>query len=244
MSAVSALFVYECERDTPGLLLPRPETYLVVRFGPGARNGLDAHAFGVRQKVHRKLLHHGQRTVTARLHLGAQRAVLGASASDLAGHVLALEDLWGATATQRLFERLADAPNTISAAAILDRTIAERLANGAGKLSGTRLALEAAERLTSAGVHSVATALGVSERQLRRLFHEIIGVSPKQFAMLTRFERALRAARARLPRNWASIAASSGYYDQAHLIAEFRRIANATPQALLRELHAASALPT
>lgn len=63
-------------------------------------------------------------------------------------------------------------------------------------------------------------------------------MSPKRFASLTRFHRALRAAHEDRGASWASIAAAAGYYDQAHLIAEFRVIAGATPQALLGELRA------
>jgi AraC-like DNA-binding protein len=40
--------------------------------------------------------------------------------------------------------------------------------------------------------------------------------------------------------SWATIAAATGYYDQAHLIEEFRTIAGVTPRALLSELGAAS----
>jgi AraC-like DNA-binding protein len=79
----------------------------------------------------------------------------------------------------------------------------------------------------------------VSERHLRRLFRETIGVSPKAFAKVTRFRRAVRAARAENHANWAAIAAEAGYYDQAHLIGEFRAIAGVTPRALLGELRAA-----
>lgn len=43
MQAVKAVFVYECDRDTPRVALPRPEIHLAVRFGPSARNGLDIH---------------------------------------------------------------------------------------------------------------------------------------------------------------------------------------------------------
>jgi AraC-like DNA-binding protein len=242
VSAVAALFVYDCERDGPGVALPRPEIQLVVRFGPSTRSGLDIHAFGIRQTVHRKLLRSGQRTVTARLQLGAADAVLGVPASAMAGRIVALEDLWGDAATRRLCRRLADARDTVAAAAILERAIAERLANAAGHHARAQLALAAADRLTSANVNAVAADLGVSERHLRRVFRETVGVSPKAFAKLTRFQRALRAAREDAPASWASIAVAAGYYDQAHLIAEFRAIAGVTPRALLGELRAAPSI--
>jgi AraC-like DNA-binding protein len=154
----------------------------------------------------------------------------------------ALEDLWGDIATRRLYVRLADAHDTADAAAILESAIAERLATANRRLGRAALALAAADRLTSANVNTVAADLGVSERHLRRVFRETVGVSPKSFAKLTRFERALRAARESAAGSWASIATAAGYYDQAHLIAEFRAIAGATPRALLRELRAAPLL--
>ena len=73
-------------------------------------------------------------------------------------------------------------------------------------------------------------------------FHETVGLSPKAFANLTRFRRALDAARKSEHASWADIAAAVGYYDQAHLIAEFRTIAGVTPRELLGELRTARTL--
>jgi AraC-like DNA-binding protein len=241
-SAVAALLVYRCDRDGPGVSMPRPELRLVARFGPSAHEGLDVHALGVGTHVHRKLLRSGQRAVTARLRLGVAEAVLGVPASALGGRIVALEDLWGAAAARRLRARLADARDTVEAAAILERAITERLATAKVPEARAALALAAADRLTHATVSAVATDLGVSERHLRRVFHEAVGASPKAFAKLTRFHRALGAARAEVPASWSSIAVAAGYYDQAHLIAEFRAIAGVTPRALLSELRTAPSL--
>lgn len=238
-SAIAAMFVYECERDMPRVAMPRPEVQLVVRFGPLAENGLDVHAFGARERVHRKQIRRGQRTVTARLRLDATPAVLGVSAATMAGRIVALDDLWGRAATERLRDRLATARDTLAAAPILERAIAERVGRAEGRRTTTdraHLVLHAADRLTSANVNVVADDLGVSERHLRRVFRETVGVSPKTFAKLGRFHRALRAAREGGHGGWASIAAAAGYYDQAHLIAEFRAITGVTPRALLGEL--------
>ena len=244
-SALSALFTYDCDRDSPGVVIPRPEIQLVVRFGPSSRNGLDVHAFGARQRVHRKLIRRGQRSVTARLALGAPEAVLGVPASEMAGRIVALEDLWGDVAVRRLCARLAEARDTAAAAAVLESAIAERLETAKGRRPArAQIAVAAAERLTSGSgsVYAVAAELGVSERHLRRVFRETVGVSPKAFARIARFHRALGAAREDGRAGWAGIAAAAGYYDQAHLIAEFRAIAGVTPRVLVGEMRGAAAI--
>jgi AraC-like DNA-binding protein len=91
-------------------------------------------------------------------------------------------------------------------------------------------------------VFAVAAELGVSERHLRRVFRETVGVSPKAFARIARFHRALGAGRQDARAGWASIAAAAGYYDQAHLIAEFRAIAGVTPRVLVGEMRGAAAI--
>jgi AraC-like DNA-binding protein len=241
-SAVAGLTVYEHDRDAQGVAIPGPEVHVVVRIGPMAHNGLDVHALGGRQRVHRKLLRSGQRVVMARLHLGATAAVLGVPASAIAGRIVALEDRWGEATTRRLCDRFAAARDTSEAAAILEDAIAERLALTTSHGAQTRLVLAAADRLTTTNVNTVADDLGVSERHLRRVFRETIGMGPKTFAKLARFRHAVRAARAENPASWATIAVAAGYYDQAHLISEFRAISGVTPQALISEFRAAQSI--
>lgn len=236
-SSLAALHVTECARDLPGVSLPHAETHIVVRFGPSARGGVDAYAMGPRRHAHRKVVRAGQRTVIARLRLGTHEAVLGVPASAIAGRLVALEEFWGAEAN-RLLETLAESPDALAAAATLEQAIARHAQSDARRESPLRLALAAAERLPGAQVGNVAAALGVSERHLRRVFREALGMSPKAYAQLARFDRALLAASGPGHADWATIAADAGYFDQAHLIAEFRGIAGATPRTLLNELEA------
>lgn len=239
--ALAELLVFDCELDAPRLALPRPEVQVVVRFGPSIRQGVDVHAFGAREQVHRKLIRAGHRSVTARLQLGMSAPVLGVPASELSGRIAPLEDLWGGPATQRLLERLAQTRDTVAAAAVLDKALGERLTR-AGNAARLSLAAVAADKLACQPVSAVAMGLGLSERHFRRLFQEAVGMGPKAFAKLARFQRALAAARADAAASWARIAAEAGYYDQAHLIAEFRAIAGVTPRALLSELGRAPSL--
>lgn len=222
-----AALLADIDCDTPGVSIPRAESHLAVRFG-----SFELFAMGAREHAHRKLLRGGQRTLMVRLQLGTQQAVFG-TASELTGRIVPLRELWGDAACERLRERLLAAHDVNEVAAILEHEIALRVrVNDAH----TKLALEAATKLTTGRVHDVAEALGVSERNLRRVFRETIGVSPKTFSKLTRFHRALHDARASRHVDWAGVAAASGYYDQAHLIGEFRELAGVTPVALLTEL--------
>lgn len=236
-AAIAELFAYEFVHDRTRVALPHPEIHVVARFGPAVPGGLDVHALGAREKVYRKHIRSGMRTVMARLRLGATEAVLGVPASALVDRIVSLEDLWGDTATRRVLDRLASARSMVDATAVLGTAITERSARASGP--HVRLALDAAHRLTHSSVNAVAGDLGISERHLRRVFREAVGVSPKAYAKLTRFHRALHAARDERPASWAGIAAAAGYYDQAHLIAEFHAIAGVTPRALLGELRVA-----
>jgi AraC-like DNA-binding protein len=76
-------------------------------------------------------------------------------------------------------------------------------------------------------VAEVAMRSAVSPRHLERAFQEQVGVSPKVFGGLLRLDHALEIAE--LESNWAEIASMCGYFDQSHMIRDFRRMAGATP---------------
>lgn len=77
-----------------------------------------------------------------------------------------------------------------------------------------------------AAIDSVAASIGVSRQHLARAFAYHVGVSPKTFARVMRFRRALKLGRRMAG---ADLALELGYFDQSHLIAEFREFAGATP---------------
>jgi transcriptional regulator GlxA family with amidase domain len=85
-------------------------------------------------------------------------------------------------------------------------------------------------------VDRVAERLGVTTRHLRRAFADTIGVGPKEFARSVRLRRAMRLAET--SRDWGRIATDVGYYDQAHLIGEFRDLVGLTPVELVKRRQA------
>jgi AraC-like DNA-binding protein len=85
----------------------------------------------------------------------------------------------------------------------------------------------------SGGVVSVddlADSAGVSNRQLERRFLREIGVGPKVLCRILRFQQVFRVVESEP--TWATVAVDCGYYDQAHLIRDFRQFADQTPVAL------------
>ena len=77
-----------------------------------------------------------------------------------------------------------------------------------------------------ASIESVAEAAGVSRQHLARAFAHHVGVSPKTFGRVMRFRRAIELGK---EQQWADVAAELGYFDQSHLIADFREFAGETP---------------
>ena len=79
----------------------------------------------------------------------------------------------------------------------------------------------------------MANRLGLSSRQFERRFRNVVGIPPKLFSRMQRFQRVFQTMEDRA--NWVDAAVSCGYYDQAHLIRDFRQFSGTTPTALLAE---------
>jgi AraC-like DNA-binding protein len=80
-------------------------------------------------------------------------------------------------------------------------------------------------------VAEVAAQSAVSTRHLERVIQEQVGVSPKMFGRLLRLDQALAQLNQRS--NWAEIAIACGYFDQSHMVRDFRAMTGATPVEFL-----------
>jgi len=77
----------------------------------------------------------------------------------------------------------------------------------------------------------LAFTCGLSTRQLQRRFKAEVGIGPKLLARIQRFQRIFWALES--SPEWVQVALQCGYYDQAHLIRDFRDFSGAAPAALL-----------
>ncbi len=173
------------------------------------------------------------RAVTVALQPGWTMAVLGIPASALVDQHVSLDELWGRAGAELRDELLA--MHDPSAVALrLDDVFAARVRRVGGS-SSARLARCAVQLLEHDvdRVEEVAADLGVTARHLRRVFVESVGIGPKEFARCVRLQRAVRGASASAS-DWGRVAAEAGYYDQAHLIADFHDLVGVTPGAYAR----------
>jgi AraC-like DNA-binding protein len=81
----------------------------------------------------------------------------------------------------------------------------------------------------------LARQTGLSIRKFQTMFRERVGVSPKVYSRIVRFEAALNTKAASPHISWLTIAHEFGYHDQMHLIHDFRQLSGDTPSGLLNQ---------
>lgn len=87
-------------------------------------------------------------------------------------------------------------------------------------------------------VEQTASLACLSIRQFERKCQERIGMSPKLYARILRFSKAYRLHEARPDLSWTKIAHEAAYYDQMHLIRDFKVFAGVNPSVIERQLQA------
>jgi len=160
---------------------------------------------------------------------GAAGAVLGLPMAELADHHVSLSTLWGESGRE-LHERLMAARDPIDVFSVLEQDLCARIqrlflmhpviAHALSTCSTTGSAVRVAE---------IQREAGYSPRHFIALFRAAVGLTPKHYYRIQRFNGVLRLLASRDGRNLAEIAALGGFADQAHFTREFRELAGITP---------------
>jgi transcriptional regulator GlxA family with amidase domain len=82
-------------------------------------------------------------------------------------------------------------------------------------------------------VADVSREIGWSRRWLSHAFAEQVGMTPKRYCRLVRFQHVVREIASQQPVDWAGMALAGGFCDQAHLIHEFRAFSGLSPETFL-----------
>ncbi|MET7700239.1 helix-turn-helix domain-containing protein [Streptomyces sp. NPDC005485] len=219
----------EGELSKPFAHVPDAATKLVVRVEKSGRR--DVLVVGPRTRAS----YHASKRLTScvqlRLGPGAARPLTGVPAVELVGTVTSLKDFPQASAQRLAAELLPLEPEQVLPH--LAEALPERLApadrSRAELLHAAVAAMSTDTEHLAVGVRELAGRLAVSERQLRNLFADGVGVSPKHYARIARVRHLLTHARHVPDTPWAQLAAATGYYDQSHMASDFRALMGVPP---------------
>jgi AraC-like DNA-binding protein len=224
------------------LVLPDGAMELIINLGdPQTLCALDN--FGKRTVFRRSWIS-GERTepilideagyvhlVGVRLRAGGGWPFLGIPLREFSGQVIELDSVLGPEIND-LRDRLGGETTDDARFDLVEDWLRARQ-----QMAATR-AVSHALRAIQNGADSVrigrmAEEIGISHKHLLREFDRCVGLTPKIFARLCAFQRVIRLVGHRVEVEWADTATKCGYYDQAHLIHEFRAFSGLTPATYL-----------
>ncbi|HYK25686.1 MAG TPA: DUF6597 domain-containing transcriptional factor [Steroidobacteraceae bacterium] len=207
-------------------LLPMPTTELVIDLRAGTRNSTTL------------VGPHSQYWV---LDTSAQRSVIGVHfrpggafpffgvpAGELHNVRTSLEALWGRGAAA-LVEQVLSAPTPDAKFDVVEAALL-RKARTFERHPGVSFAMERLSAFPpAAGIAAVTSVVGMCERRFRDRFQSEVGMAPKLFARVQRFQAVVGTVHALDDVDWADVAADCGYFDQAHFIHDFHAFSGFTP---------------
>ncbi len=172
-----------------------------------------------------------QRLVGVHFKPGGAYPFLGPPLLELRNTEAPLDALWGPVARE-LREQIGEARTDDERCSIVSRVLLER---GRERMSHHRAVEYALREFThvphACTIGDVSAATGLSQRRFIQLFAAEVGLTPKVFCRIRRFQRAIRAAHHSGFVNWSELAVDCGYFDQAHLIHDFQAFSGLTPAA-------------
>jgi AraC-like DNA-binding protein len=160
---------------------------------------------------------------------------LGLPAGDLADAHVSLEALWGRRAGE-LRERLCGAVTPAARFRLLEEALLHQLRDAQQRHPAVAAALQAfCAAPVQPSVRDLARDAGLSRRRFIELFNREVGLTPKLFSRIRRFQHALLLARRKPAPEWAQLALDAGYCDQSHLIRDFIAFAGISPAQFAAE---------
>lgn len=175
-----------------------------------------------------------QRGIQIEISLAALRRLVGVPMSELVDRTIPLEALLGAAATN-LGERLAGTLECRERIALLEAELFARFVE-LPELAPSQMAALQLLKQPGGDILDIARRIGWSRKHLSDRVRDVVGVGPRSYRRVLRFDRAVKLIRNGADtEGWAGLAAEAGYCDQSHMIREFNELAGMTPAALVRQ---------
>ncbi len=166
---------------------------------------------------------------------GGAARFMGVPAGELHNEHIELNLLWNSAAAEMRTANM-EAPTTAAKFRVLERNLLARARGGFGQHPAVDYAVTRLRTLRgTAPVAEVLNSIGLSNRRFIELFQHEVGLTPKLFHRIMRFQDVITGLGPADRVNWIDVALGCGYYDQAHFIHDFRTFAGLSPTAYLRQ---------
>jgi AraC-like DNA-binding protein len=161
-------------------------------------------------------------------------ALFGAPPARLVDRIVPLQEFLGREASETLMTSFFPS-EPASRAEILRDGLLARLGRADGKGwfadEASRIIRLRAGRVA---IRDLASGYGIGREQFARRFSASAGLPPKLFARITRFQALVQTLLSNDVSEWTAIGPGAGFYDQAHMINEFRHFAGSSPTVFFR----------
>jgi AraC-like DNA-binding protein len=144
-----------------------------------------------------------------------------------------LETLWGRSARE-LRDRLRAAPTPFAKFRVIETALLARLPDQMTHHGAVRFALDTFHGSTPTNLRALCERIGVSQRRFIEVFKAEVGLTPKLFHRVQRFQQLLALVRDTTSPDWSRLAVDCGFFDQSHLIRDFVDFSGFTPAAFSR----------
>jgi AraC-like DNA-binding protein len=161
---------------------------------------------------------------------GGARAFLGGTLGDLRGLTVLLEDVWGLS-VRSLREDLQACASPSQRIRLLETFLLGRMTTAEPDAMVTLALRRFQASPASALIQPVQAESGCSPARFIQRFESAVGLTPKRYTRVLRFNAVLGRLVRTGPRDWAEVAVDAGYCDQSHLIHEFKSLTGLTPGA-------------
>lgn len=165
------------------------------------------------------------------------RQLLGLPLSEIAHQVIAALDVIPCcrrAEVRRLVDLQSWGERLDVVESLLKKSLERPLPRGYRELSWAIAQIE--KSAGSVSIRTLAQTLGWSERRLQRAFTEQVGVAPKVFARLVRFDALMTRVQTHPDERWVDTALELGFADQSHLVRDVRQFSGVTPSLAERRL--------
>lgn len=145
------------------------------------------------------------------------------------GMNVSIEDI-GDIALTDLAKRVAETPDDTQCIELIEHFLLQRFYSSAEyNIKRIGATIQEINQCPQPAIHRLAQTACLSDKQFNRVFHEYVGTTPKEFIRIVRLQRALYTLQTQPDINFAQLAYECGYYDQSHLIKEFKVFSGYTP---------------